>query len=242
MDMWGTGNDQWRCQSTPPYRPIAPWHGLKGSCIPHTEEYNPHRICDNRGDGSAGPIRPCLQPLQECTFPNSTEQREALLDYLCREGESVYIWKTPGYRIMLSSFLKVLQDGPFLYWPTFTLGTTKWCCTRIAGTIWPSRLHNACFGWPESYRELPVQYQYFSEYLGKYWMLTWDQSPKCSSTRLVWNAWSADTEKRRWERCPEFEGFLWNTSRTSLMNLLIWRELEPRCPERNQTGAGSGFK
>jgi hypothetical protein len=46
--------------------------------------------------------------------------------------------------------------------------------------------------------------------------------------------------KRRWKGCLDFDGLLWNTSRTCITYLPMWREVEPQYPERNLTGAGTG--
>lgn len=45
--------------------------------------------------------------------------------------------------------------------------------------------------------------------------------------------------KRRSTGCREFEGLLPNTSKTSIMYLPIWSELEQPFAEKNLTGAGT---
>jgi len=87
-------------------------------------------------------------------------------------------------------------------------GYDKTYCTRIVGTIWPSRLRKRCIGWPDWYRELPIRYQHFSEYVRKYWTLSTAQLPKYWSMRSEWNAQRVGMDKTRWNRWLEFEGLL----------------------------------
>jgi len=54
------------------------------------------------------------------------------------------------------------------------------------------------------------------------------------------SGYKVNMEKRRWKGWLESKNLLWNTSRTSITYLPMWRELEPPCPERNLTGAETG--
>jgi len=143
---------------------------------------------------------------------------------------------------MLKNFLKPSPDCPYHHWLTFTLGITKKCCTRIAGTRSPYSLRKECISRPDWYRELPIQNQHLSEYLGKYQMLTSYQLRKYSSTMSEWWTQRFGTEQGWWKGCLEFDGLVWNLSTTLKTYLLMWRELEPPCPERSLNGAGTENK
>jgi len=47
-------------------------------------------------------------------------------------------------------------------------------------------------------------------------------------------------EKRSWKSCLVFVSLSLNTSRTSIMYLVMWRQLEPPFLDTNLTGAGTG--
>jgi len=56
----------------------------------------------------------------------------------------------------------------------------------------------------------------------------------------VGKASRVETKKWRGMGCPEIKHLLWNTSRTAIIYLLMWGELQPQCLVRNLTGAGTG--
>jgi len=85
------------------------------------------------------------------------------------------LWITPGYSQTLKRFPILSLDCPNIYWLTSAVSSSNNGCTRIAKTLWPSRLRKAYIGWLDWYREHSIENQHLPEYLGNYWTLTYDQ-------------------------------------------------------------------